>query len=111
MIEETAQLNDKMLKCRAQVRPDPHCRAVAIDVFDARQTRIASLLARCSPRCPDFATIAAMSEQDLERYVLSQFLSGSLSLDLGRVIDLSEQLRSAGRVDYPGQVIIELHRR
>jgi len=108
---EHAILGDAELTCRAEARPYAHGRSVAINVFNSSAVHIASLLVLCSRSCPGFSTIATESDGELERRSLSDFLGGRLSIDLGRAIDSSQQLRVAGRVDYPGQVIVELHRR
>jgi hypothetical protein len=108
---EHAILEDATLNCQAETRPYAHGRSVAINVFNSSATHIASLLVLCSRGCPDFLTIASESDSDLERRALSDFLGGRLSIDLGRAIDSSQELRVAGRVDYPGQVIVEFHRR
>jgi hypothetical protein len=108
---EHAILGDATLNCDAEARPYAHGRSVAINVFNSSAAHIASLLVVCSRSCPDFLTISTESDSDLERRALSDFLGGRLSIDLGRAMDLSQQLRVAGRVDYPGQVIVELHRR
>jgi hypothetical protein len=102
-------IGETTLSCRAEVRPYPHGRAVVVDVFDPSAWRIASLLIRCSPRCAHFATIATAPDNDLERRALDDFLAGRLSIDVEQTIDSSHALRNAGRVDYPGQVIVELH--
>jgi hypothetical protein len=111
MTAEHAILGDATLNCHAEVRPFAHGRSVAISVFNSDAAHIVSLLVLCSRSCPSFLTIATESDSDLERRALSDFLGGRLSIDLGRAIDSSQQLRVAGRVDYPGQVIVELHRR
>jgi hypothetical protein len=107
--EEHAILGDATLNCHAEARPYAHGRSVAISVFNSSASHIASLLVLCSRECPHFLTITTESDSDLERRALSAFLAGHLSLDLGRLIDSSQQIRVAGRVDYPGQVIVELH--
>jgi hypothetical protein len=95
--------------CRAEARPYAHGRSVVINIFNLSTSRIASLLVLCSQRCPQFSTVAENADGDLEQLALSAFLEGRLTVNLARAIDLSEQLRIAGRVDYPGQVIVELH--
>jgi hypothetical protein len=109
VIEDSATFEGNTLSCRAEARPYPHGRAVVIDVFNSGASHIASLRVLCSSRCSQFETIAKVSDNDLERRVLCDFLKGRLSLDLGRAINSSQQLRVAGRVNYPGQVIVELH--
>jgi hypothetical protein len=109
LTEDHAMIGDTTLSCRAEVRPYPHGRAVVVDVFDPSAAHIASLLIRCSPRCAHFGTIAPALDDDLERLALDDFLAGRLSIDLGRTIESSQALRAAGRVDYPGQIIVELH--
>ena len=111
MTVEHVILGDATLNCCAEARPYAHGRSVAINVFNSSAAHIASLLVLCSRSCPGFLSIATESDSDLERRVLSDFLGGCLSVDLGRAIDSSQKLRVAGRVDYPGQVIVELHRR
>lgn len=111
MTAEHAILGDATLNCHAEARPYVHGRSVAINVFNSSAAHIASRLVLCSRSCPGFLTIATESDSDLERRALSSFLGGRLSIDLGRAIDSSQQLRVAGRVDYPGQVIVEFHRR
>ncbi len=111
MTAEHAILGDATINCHAEARPYAHGRSVAINVFNSSAAHIASVLVLCSRSCPGFLTIATESDSDLERRVLCDFLGGRLSVDLGRAINSSQQRRVAGRVDYPGQVIVELHRR
>jgi hypothetical protein len=110
VIAEHATLGEITVSCHAEVHPYAHGRSVEINVFNTSEAHIASLLVLCSPKCSEFASIASESDGDLERRVLSAFFLGVLSLDLSRAIDSSQQLCVAGRVDYPGQVIVELHR-
>lgn len=111
MIAERAILGDATLNCHAEARAYAHGRSVSIRVFDSSAAHIASLLVLCSRRCPSFLTIATESDSDLERRALSDFLGDRLSINLSHAIESSQQLRVAGRVDYPGQVIVELHHR
>jgi hypothetical protein len=102
-------LGDAPVDCRAEARPYAHGRSVAIDIFNLSASHIASLLVLCSQRCTQFSTIAANSDGDLEQLALAAFLEDRLTLNLGSAIDSSEKVRIAGRVEYPGQLIVELH--
>jgi hypothetical protein len=98
----------KTFECTANPYPWPHGVKVHIDIATQDQ-RVGCVFVMCIRNQPGFDALAALSPQELCDVALTRFAAGELGVNLEKVLQWQEQIRSLG-YDYVSPLVTTFSR-